>query len=134
MHKPRRRYSPEFRARMVELVRVGRSPSSLAREFEPTAQAIGRFTEPRTLNLELRTGTQHTNSEPGTRNLELTCSLDTKPPTRGLGRNHVEVVEYRAACVTDAERVDEPGSASTGEAVGKERGALRGVFGDGGKA
>ena len=43
MQKPRRRYPPEFRARMIELVRAGRSPSSLAREFEPTAQAIGRW-------------------------------------------------------------------------------------------
>src|SRR5262245_34722384 len=43
MHKPRRRYAPEFRARMIDLVRAGRSPSSLAREFEPTAQAIGRW-------------------------------------------------------------------------------------------
>jgi transposase len=28
---------------MVELVRAGRSPSSLAKEFEPTSQAIGRW-------------------------------------------------------------------------------------------
>jgi transposase len=43
MEKPRKRYSSEFRARMVELVRAGRSPSALAREFEPTSQAIGRW-------------------------------------------------------------------------------------------
>ena len=43
MSKPRRRYSAEFRTRMVELVRAGRSPASLAREFEPTPQAIGRW-------------------------------------------------------------------------------------------
>ena len=42
-YKRRRRYPPEFRARMVELVRAGRSPASLAKEFEPTAQAIGRW-------------------------------------------------------------------------------------------
>ena len=36
-HKP---YDPEFRARMVELVRAGRSPQSLAEEFEPTARTI----------------------------------------------------------------------------------------------
>ena len=35
-----RRYPPEFRRRMVELVRGGRSPESLAKEFEPTATAI----------------------------------------------------------------------------------------------
>ena len=33
-------YSPEFRRQMVELVRAGRSPEDLAREFEPTAQSI----------------------------------------------------------------------------------------------
>jgi transposase len=43
MQKARKRYPSEFRARLVELVRAGRSPSSLAREFEPTAQAIGRW-------------------------------------------------------------------------------------------
>ena len=35
-----RLYPPEFRARMVELVHAGRTPTELAREFEPTAQAI----------------------------------------------------------------------------------------------
>ena len=34
-------YSPEFRRQRVELVRAGRSPEDLAREFEPTAQLIG---------------------------------------------------------------------------------------------
>jgi transposase len=33
-------YSPEFRRQMVDLVRAGRDPADLAREFEPTAQAI----------------------------------------------------------------------------------------------
>ena len=33
-------YSPEFRRQMVELVRSGRDPEQLAREFEPSAQAI----------------------------------------------------------------------------------------------
>jgi transposase len=36
----RRSYPLEFRQRMVELVRAGRSPEELAREFEPSAQAI----------------------------------------------------------------------------------------------
>jgi transposase len=40
MGKPRRQYPLEFRDRMIELVRSGRSPESLAREFEPTAQSI----------------------------------------------------------------------------------------------
>lgn len=39
--KPRpRSYPAEFRAKIVELVRAGRTPTGLAQEFEPTAQAI----------------------------------------------------------------------------------------------
>jgi transposase len=33
-------YPPEYRRQMVELVRVGRTPEELAREFEPSAQTI----------------------------------------------------------------------------------------------
>ena len=33
-------YPLEFRERIVDLVRSGRSPESLAREFEPSAQCI----------------------------------------------------------------------------------------------
>jgi transposase len=40
MPKSRPPYPLEFRDRMVELVRGGRSPGDLAREFEPSAQAI----------------------------------------------------------------------------------------------
>jgi transposase len=40
MAKTRPPYSPEFRRQIVELVRAGRDPDDLAREFEPTAQLI----------------------------------------------------------------------------------------------
>lgn len=40
MPKSHRPYAPEFRRQMIELVRSGRSPEDLSREFEPTAQAI----------------------------------------------------------------------------------------------
>lgn len=33
-------YPREFRRQMVELVRAGRTPEELSREFEPSAQAI----------------------------------------------------------------------------------------------
>jgi transposase len=33
-------YAPEFRQQIIDLVRAGRSPDDLAREFEPSAQAI----------------------------------------------------------------------------------------------
>jgi transposase len=40
MPKSRRPYPLEYRQRIIELVRTGRSPESIAREFEPTAQCI----------------------------------------------------------------------------------------------
>ncbi len=36
----RRLYPREFRVQLLELVRTGRTPESLAKEFEPTAQTI----------------------------------------------------------------------------------------------
>ena len=33
-------YPAEFRERLVELVRSGRSPEELSKEFEPSAQSI----------------------------------------------------------------------------------------------
>lgn len=36
-HKP---YPPEFKQRIIEMVRAGRSPDELAEKFEPTAQSI----------------------------------------------------------------------------------------------
>jgi len=43
MPKTRLPYAPEFRRQMVELVRAGRTPEELAKEFEPTAQSIGNW-------------------------------------------------------------------------------------------
>ena len=43
MPKTRPPYSAEFRRQMVELVRAGRDPAELAREFEPTAQSISHW-------------------------------------------------------------------------------------------
>ena len=43
MAKSRPPYSPEFRHQMVEWVHSGRTPSELAREFAPSAQAIGTW-------------------------------------------------------------------------------------------
>ena len=36
-HSP---YPPEFRRQMVELVRAGRTPEELGKEFEPSGEAI----------------------------------------------------------------------------------------------
>ncbi len=40
MPRTREPYPPEFRQQMIELVRGGRTPEELSREFEPTAQTI----------------------------------------------------------------------------------------------
>ena len=40
MPKSRPPYPPELRRRMVELVRSGRSPDSLAEEYEPSGESI----------------------------------------------------------------------------------------------
>jgi transposase len=40
MAKTTTRYTPEFKRQMVELVRSGRKPAELAREFGPTAWTI----------------------------------------------------------------------------------------------
>ena len=34
------RYTPEFKRQMVDLIRSGRSPAALSKEFEPTAWTI----------------------------------------------------------------------------------------------
>ncbi len=43
MPQGRRPYPLEFRQRIVELVRAGRSPRELAREFEPSAESINAW-------------------------------------------------------------------------------------------
>ncbi len=40
MPRTRKPYPPDFKRQMIELVRAGRTPEELAREFEPTAQSI----------------------------------------------------------------------------------------------
>ena len=40
MGKTHAAYPPELRERLVKLVRAGRSPGELAKEFEPSAQSI----------------------------------------------------------------------------------------------
>jgi transposase len=43
MPKSKPPYPPEFRQQMVELVRAGRSPSELSREFSVSAQSISTW-------------------------------------------------------------------------------------------
>ena len=55
MPKSHRPYSPEYRQRIVELVRKGRRPEELARQFEPTAQAIRNWVKQAALDAGERT-------------------------------------------------------------------------------
>ena len=45
MPRTRPPYAPEFRHQIVELVRAGRTPDELAKEFEPSAQAIRNWVQ-----------------------------------------------------------------------------------------
>ena len=40
MPKTRPPYPPQLRARLIELVRSGRTPEELGRQFEPSSQTI----------------------------------------------------------------------------------------------
>ena len=40
MPKTRKPYDPEFKQQMVDLVRTGRTPEELGRQFEPSGQSI----------------------------------------------------------------------------------------------
>jgi transposase len=47
-------YAPEYRRRIVELARAGRSINELAREFEPSANAIREWVKQAALDEGLR--------------------------------------------------------------------------------
>ena len=49
-------YAPEFRQQMVELVRAGRTPEELSREFEPTAQTIHNWVKQADIDAGVRDG------------------------------------------------------------------------------
>ena len=55
MAKRRKGYPAEFRQQMVRLVRSGRTPEELGREFEPTAQAIRNWVKQAELDEGMRT-------------------------------------------------------------------------------
>ncbi len=48
-------YPPEFREQMVALVRSGRTPDELAKEFEPSAQTIRNWVR----QVDLDSGVRH---------------------------------------------------------------------------
>jgi transposase len=63
MPETRPPYSPEFRRQMVDLVRAGCDPADLAREFEPSSQAI-------------RNWVSQADRQEGRREMKLTAAAD----------------------------------------------------------
>ena len=55
MSRTRPPYPPEYRARILEQVRSGRSPEELAEEYEPTAQTIRNWPKQADLDAGKRT-------------------------------------------------------------------------------
>ena len=54
MPRSRAPYPPEYRQQMVDLVRGGRTPEELSREFEPSAQSIWNWVRQAELDGGLR--------------------------------------------------------------------------------
>ena len=54
MPRTREPYPPEFRQQMVQLVKAGRTPEELSREFEPTAQTIHNWVKQSDLDAGVR--------------------------------------------------------------------------------
>lgn len=54
MPRSRSPYPPGFREQMVELVRAGRTPEELSREFEPSAQTIRNWVKQADLDQGVR--------------------------------------------------------------------------------
>ena len=55
MPRPRRVYPPEYRQQLIELVRAGRTPEELSREFEPSGQTIRNWVAQAALDAGQRT-------------------------------------------------------------------------------
>ena len=55
MLKSHRPYPPAFRRQMIELIRRGRTPEELGREFEPSAQAIRNWVKQAAVDAGRRT-------------------------------------------------------------------------------
>ena len=96
MPKSHARYAPEYRRRMVELVRAGRKPEELAKEFEPTAQTIYNWVA----QADRDSGKRHRRADHGgARGADPAASRD--PATREAARDTIK----SRGLVRDGDRV-----------------------------
>ena len=65
------RYAPEYRQRIIELARAGRSLSELARQFEPTVETIRLWVKRAELDEGLRSDGLTTDEKPGARSIRV---------------------------------------------------------------
>lgn len=63
MPRSKPQYPPEIRQRILELVKAGRTPGSLAREFEPTDQTIRNWVKRAQVDAGQRDGLTTTERE-----------------------------------------------------------------------
>ena len=96
----RGRYPPEYKERIVELVRAGRSPGSVAREFEPSEQTIRNWVKQADLDEGLRSDGLTTEARKEMRELKrdvkrLRMERDILKKSRGLVREGERIDPWR---------------------------------------
>ena len=127
------RYAPEFKRQMVDLVRSGRSPASLAKEFGPTAWTValwvrqakrdtgkgdGGLTTPEREELA-RLRRENRKPRPGSQpraGCRSALRVREGEPGHPFGRGHVPIAsdfEKRVLCVVGASD-ERPGTSGSG--------------------
>ncbi len=90
MPKSHRRYPAEFRERIIELVRKGRTPEELGRQFEPSAQAIRNWVKQAARDAGHRTDGLTTDERDEVRRLRREVRQLREERARGGDRDRVE--------------------------------------------
>ena len=86
MGRARKRYTDEFREQMVRLVRTGRTPQSLSREFEASAQTIRNWVKQSELDEGSRTDGLKTEEREELTRLRRQIAKRTKSCSKGSRR------------------------------------------------
>ena len=103
------RYPPEYRERLVELARAGRSPGSLAREFEPSEQTIRNWVRRAELDEgERNDGLTTEVSRLKRANKRLRMERDISRKSRSLARAGERIDPQRGYAFMKAHRVEFP--------------------------